>query len=96
MFIAVLEYIKPVDEVDKHLEAHREYLRDNYQKGLFIASGRRNPRTGGVILARGESKDSVEQLLKQDPFYVNQVAQFQLVEFSPTMTGEGFEALLNC
>lgn len=49
MFIAVLTYKKPLNEVDKYLQAHRDYLAEHYAAGDFIASGLQNPRIGGVI-----------------------------------------------
>ena len=52
MFIVTLTYLKPVEEVDALMHDHVEWLKKGYADGLFIASGRRVPRTGGVILAR--------------------------------------------
>lgn len=49
MFIAILTYIKPLEEVDRFLQAHRDYLAEHYAAGDFIASGPQNPRVGGVI-----------------------------------------------
>ena len=45
MFIVNLTYIKSLDEVEKHLEKHIDFLNQYYTKGHFIASGRKNPRT---------------------------------------------------
>ena len=50
MFIVNLTYIKPLDKVEKFLEKHIDFLNQYYTKGHFIASGRKNPRTGGIIL----------------------------------------------
>lgn len=56
MFIVNLTYIKPLDEVEKFLEKHIDFLNQYYTKGHFIASGRKNPRTGGIILMREKIK----------------------------------------
>lgn len=40
MYIVTLTYKKPIEEVEKHLEAHVIFLKENYAKGFFIASGR--------------------------------------------------------
>ena len=50
MFIAILTYKKPLSEVDRFLQAHREYLAEHYAVGDFIASGPQTPRVGGVIM----------------------------------------------
>lgn len=40
-----------MDKVEEHLTAHVEYLKEQYSLNNFIASGRKVPRTGGVILS---------------------------------------------
>ena len=94
MFILLLTYQKPLEEVDKHLAAHKVYLDKNYAAGNFIASGRRNPRIGGVILCRASQKKVVEELIKEDPFYVYEVAKYEILEFEPTKFTEGFDRFL--
>ena len=41
MFIVNLTYIKPLDEVEKFLEKHIDFLNQYYTEGHFIASGRK-------------------------------------------------------
>ncbi len=94
MFIVSLSYIKPIEEIDKHLEAHVAYLKQHYEKKSFIASGRKVPRTGGVILSNLESKSELERILQQDPFSLNKVAEFEIIEFVPSMTLPEFSNLL--
>ncbi|MFV0596708.1 YciI family protein [Shewanella sp.] len=94
MFVITLTYKKPLADVELHLAAHIAYLDEYYGKGVFIASGRKVPRTGGVILAKAESRDALEAILQQDPFYSEAVAEFEVVEFVPTKTAPGLEQLL--
>ncbi|KFN38747.1 MAG: GTP cyclohydrolase [Sulfuricurvum sp. MLSB] len=86
MFIISLTYIKPLDEVDALLEEHVEYLKEQYRLGNFLASGRKVPRTGGIILARAVSREEIETIITLDPFYRHGVASYEITEFSPTMT----------
>ncbi|MBW2186763.1 MAG: GTP cyclohydrolase [Desulfuromonadales bacterium C00003068] len=94
MFIVSLSYIKPIEEIDKHLAAHVDYLKQHYEKKSFIASGRKVPRTGGIILSNLESKSELERILQQDPFSLNKVAEFEIIEFVPSMTLPEFSNLL--
>ncbi|WP_297891362.1 YciI family protein [Shewanella sp.] len=94
MFVVSLTYKKPIAEVEPHLAAHICYLDECYAKGIFIASGRKVPRTGGVILAKAESRAALEAILQQDPFYLEDVAEFEVIEFIPTKTAPGLEALI--
>lgn len=85
MFIAILTYRRALEEVDRFLEAHRDYLARHYAVGDFIASGPQSPRVGGVIMIKGESRAAVEAIIAQDPFNINGVADYQIIEFTPTM-----------
>lgn len=93
MFIISLTYIKPLEEVDEYLTDHVDYLKDQYRLGNFLASGRKVPRTGGVILARAVSREEVETIVRLDPFYRHQVAAYEITEFTPTMTSDALACL---
>ncbi len=85
MFIAILTYKKPLSEVDRFLAAHREYLAEHYAAGDFIASGPQTPRIGGVIMIKADDRTVVDAIIAQDPFNINGIADYQIVEFTPTM-----------
>ena len=94
MFIAILTYVRPLDEVDALIPDHLCFLDLHYASGLFVASGRRVPRSGGVILVSGEDRARAVAALEQDPFYLHGVATFELLEFSPSRMRAGFEAFV--
>jgi uncharacterized protein YciI len=81
MYIVNLDYIVPLEELDAHMADHVRYLRKYYKKNIFVASGRKVPRTGGIILALAKSKEEVEKIIKEDPFYKNELAEFTVTEF---------------
>ena len=85
MFIAILTYKKPLSEVDKFLAAHREYLAEHYAAADFIVSGPQTPRIGGVIMIKADNRAAVDSIIAQDPFNINGIADYQIVEFTPTM-----------
>jgi uncharacterized protein YciI len=93
MFIVTLTYLKPVDEVDALMAGHIAWLDQGYADGLFVASGRRVPRTGGVILARSGDERALRETLARDPFAVHGAARFDVVEFALTKTAAGAEIL---
>lgn len=85
MFIAILTYKKPLSEVDRFLAAYREYLAKHYAAGDFIASGPQTSRVGGVIMIKAENRIAVDAIIAKDPFNINGIADYQIVEFTPTM-----------
>lgn len=76
----LLDYVKPLEEVDAQMEAHVEFLERGFDEGVFIVAGRRELRTGGVILCRGVAED-IEALAQTDPFVTSGVATAEVVEF---------------
>ncbi|MDH4233280.1 MAG: YciI family protein [Nitrospirota bacterium] len=93
MFIISLNYKCGLEEVDRHLEAHVGYLKQEYSNGNFIASGRKIPRTGGIILSNVKTKNELEAILEKDPFNQAGIAEYDITEFVPSMVAEGFENL---
>lgn len=61
MFIISLTYKVPLEEVDKELNNHVRYLEEQYALGHFQVSGRKVPRTGGVILSQLKDKKQLEE-----------------------------------
>lgn len=51
LFVIDLHYIVSFEKIEPELDAHVEFLEENYASGHFIASGPKVPRTGGVIVA---------------------------------------------
>ena len=83
MFIVSLNYKKEISEVEKYLKEHVDFLDKYYLLGKFICSGRKNPRTGGIIL------------VNEDPFYKNEIAEYEFIEFIPTKFDEKFVYFVN-
>ncbi len=94
MFIITLTYKKPIETVDQHLAAHRAFLELGYQKDYFIASGPKNPRTGGIILSQLDNREQLLEIIQQDPFYINHVADFDLTEFTPVKYHKNFTSFV--
>ncbi|MEM9919890.1 MAG: YciI family protein [Bacteroidota bacterium] len=93
MFVIELTYKVALEKVDEYLEAHIDYLKQQYADKTFIASGRKIPRTGGMILSKINSKEELLEILAKDPFKMNDLADYKIVEFIPSMTSKEFEVL---
>ena len=92
MFILALTYVKPNEEADKHMEPHMAWVREGYAKGWFLASGRKVPRTGGVVLAVGQRAE-IEAYVAEDPFTVHGIAEYEITEVAITTTTQGLDIL---
>jgi uncharacterized protein YciI len=95
MYIISLTYKVAIEEVDSYLECHINYLNEQYQLGNFIASGRKVPRTGGVILSKLTNKEKLIEIVEKDPFFLNNLADYELIEFVISKASDVFKNLLD-
>ncbi|MET7736155.1 YciI family protein [Streptomyces sp. NPDC005402] len=86
MFVLELTYTAPLDAVDAVLPAHVAWLDEQYEKGVFLASGRKEPRDGGVIIAVAEDRARIEEIAAGDPFVAAGVCAYRVTEFAATKT----------
>lgn len=84
MFVALSTYVKPLDDVDATREMHLEWVAGQYRSGHLLVSGRRSPAVGGVIVGRAASFEAFRDLLAGDPFVIEGLATYEVVEFEPT------------
>jgi uncharacterized protein YciI len=95
LFVVSITYIKPLDVIDNFIKEHVEYLNTHYKLGHFQLSGRKVPRTGGIILATVESRAKLDQILSNDPFFRENLANYEVIEFVPTMSSKVLELLVD-
>lgn len=81
MFVIDIHYTAPLSAIDAAMGDHMKFLNACYKSNLFLASGRKVPRTGGIILAVGSSKAAMEELMAQDPFVAKGLAMVTITEF---------------
>jgi len=90
MFIFLLKYTKGLEAVDRVMPEHRKYLEANYEKGNFVCSGRRKPRTGGVILCKAASFEEAKGITETDPFVIEDIAEYEIIEFEISKNAPAF------
>lgn len=85
--------MKLLGVIDAVIPAHVAWLKAHYAAGHFLASGRRVPRSGGVILASGLTREALERVLAGDPFRQAGAAEYEVTEFVPSMTAPQLDSL---
>jgi uncharacterized protein YciI len=93
VFVLLLTYVRPLPEVDALMREHVAWLNEQYDAGRFLVSGRRIPRTGGVIVARGDDRAQIEALAATDPFVSGGVATCEVIQFRASQTAAGLDSL---
>jgi uncharacterized protein YciI len=94
--LAIVRYRKAFEEVEKVLAEHRAYLKGLQERGLLLASGPLDPRSGGAILLRvpDDTADAaLDRIRDEDPFTRAGVAQYELMPWNPVFGREGLDRL---
>ena len=61
---------------------HQAFLERYYRQGVFILSGPKLPRDGGIILAQTETREDLIAVLEQDPFRVRGLIDYELTRWN--------------
>ena len=95
-FIVSLHYVAPLSAIDAAMRSHVVFLERHRKVGVFIAWGRKVPRTGGIILATADSRAEIERIMADDPFVARRLAEIEVTEFLPKPAAmvEGVRRLL--
>lgn len=83
MFVIRITYTAPIEQIDQYLSAHRAFLDKGYKEKYLLASGPQEPRIGGIILSQVKERAKLEKFIKEDPFLVNNLADYEIIEFIP-------------
>jgi uncharacterized protein YciI len=92
MFIIELSYKAPLAAIDANMRAHVAFLKKYYADGHFVISGRKIPRDGGIIIAVGRSREEIEAIAREDPFYARGLAEFRVIEFRASQRAGDIES----
>lgn len=94
MFIVNLTYVKELSQVDSFIGEHNAFLDKFYAENKFICSGRKVPRSGGIILSNAKDRSELDEIIRQDPFFRNGIAKYEITEFLPTKFAPDFGRIL--
>ncbi len=95
MFVILIHYTKPLETIDQYLAEHRQYLQTCYTNNQLLVSGPKIPRTGGVLISHLKDRYAVEKLVKNDPFYLHDVATYEIIEFNAVLHHPALNTLLS-
>jgi len=74
---------------------HRDYLANEYRLNNLIFGGRKEPRTGGILLSKHHNIEALTQILNEDPFVKSGAATYAITEFTPVMASDEFNHILS-
>ncbi|CAX61067.1 MULTISPECIES: YciI family protein [Erwiniaceae] len=92
MYIVYLNYVRPLEEVEAVLDPHVAWLNKYFDAGVFITAGRKDPRTGGVLMVKDIDRERLNTILAEDPFQA--VAEYEVTKVNVTRSAEEFQSLV--
>jgi uncharacterized protein YciI len=95
MFVIELTYKAPLKDIDASMPAHMKFLKKYYASGRFLVSGRKIPRDGGIILAVGDSREQIEAIAREDPFYARGLAEVRVIEFRASQCSDAMQKVID-
>lgn len=94
MIIANLRYIVPIETIDQFLVEHRRVLQELCDQNILVCSGPKNPRDGGIMMLNVADIDTAKRILSADPFWREELATYEFIEFTPVKCAAGFASFL--
>ncbi len=83
MFVSLLTYSRRLTADDPLYQAHRAFVEARTGDGSILCAGPRvGEEGGGLILAYGDDEHAVRALLDADPYVVDGLATYELIQFS--------------
>jgi uncharacterized protein YciI len=82
LFVVLVHYTAPLEAIDAIRPAHIEHLERHAREGVFHAWTRREPPTGGVIVAAAPDRTTLEAIVAEDPYVRAGVARAEIVGFN--------------
>ena len=94
MFIILLKFSANKTRAGELMDAHKNWIKQGFDDGVFLVVGSIQPNQGGGIMAHATSLDDLQDRVAKDPFVAEGVVTAEIHEISPARTDERLNFLL--
>ena len=94
MYVILLRFAENRDRAKAHLQAHKAWLKQGFDDGVFLLAGSLRPDLGGAILAGDIPRPQIEARVAADPFVAEAVVSAEILDLAPAMAAPALAALL--
>lgn len=94
MFLIQLRFSKNKANASQFMDGHNAWLKKGFSSGIFLLAGSIQPNLGGAIIASNATLEQIQEVVQQDPFVVENVVSFEIIEISPSKAVPQLEFLL--
>lgn len=93
MYLLIVSYTKPVEEVAPFVPAHAEWVNKYFKEGFFLMAGPKKNKFGGAIMVKSIDRAKLNKIIEEDSFITGEVAEYQIIDFDCKVSAEGLELL---
>ncbi len=95
MYLLIVSYTKPADEVAPHIPAHAAWVKKYLDEGVFLFAGPKKSKLGGVILTKSIDKDRLKKIISEDSYVQQDVCEYQIIDFDCKVAAPQLQMLMN-
>ncbi len=94
MFAIFLKFAENRARAPEFMAAHKAWIKQGFDDGVFLMVGSLQPNMGGAVLAHGVSRDDIETRVNDDPFVVEGIVTVEILEISPARADQRLDFLM--
>jgi uncharacterized protein YciI len=94
MFVILLKFAANKANASQFMDGHNAWLRDGFEKGVFVLSGTIQPKLGGAVVAHNSTLEKIQEIVKKDPFVAENVVAAEIIEITPSKTAAQLSFLM--
>ncbi|AXO16522.1 YciI family protein [Thalassospira indica] len=94
MFAIFLKFAENRPKAAEFMDAHKAWIKQGFDDGVFLMVGSLQPNMGGAVLAHGVSRDEIETRVNADPFVVEGIVSAEILEISPARADQRLDFLM--
>ncbi|WP_018608380.1 YciI family protein [Uliginosibacterium gangwonense] len=90
LFAITLNYLRPPEDIQAQLEAHKAWLVRYIQTGNILFAGPLHAKAGGFVLAHASEQAEIQNMIAEDPFHIHKLVSFDVQATEPVIRAENF------
>ena len=94
MFAIFLKFADNRAKAPEFMDAHKAWIKQGFDDGVFLMVGSLQPNMGGAVLAHGVPRDDIEARVNADPFVVEGIVTAEILEISPARADQRLDFLM--
>lgn len=95
MFVVLLKFSTNKANAGQFMDGHNSWLKDGFEKGIFVLAGTIQPKLGGAIIAHNATLEQIQAIINEDPFVAENVVAAEIIEITPSKSAPELSFLLS-